>query len=87
MLVVVTADHIARGVRECCDNCPAALALQDAFPHHFVEVSDGMASIRRWGEAAVVVDLPPAAKRFVSRFDAGDEVEPFEFELPDAETL
>jgi hypothetical protein len=78
MLIKVTRDHIMRGVRVSVSGCPIGLAIQETTGFTY-EVSHCHA--HRSGDITVV-RLPPSAKRFISDFDGGWEVSPFEFELP-----
>jgi hypothetical protein len=77
MKIEVTADDIAEGVPEDGIGCPIACALNrltgDRYEVDYEEVTtpDGR-----------VIDLPPEARAFIRRFDRGDEVAPFTFELP-----
>lgn len=79
MKVIVTQDHINNGMKNCTKLCPIALALRE----HGVAPSVGAS------HAGLYIDngfwyrgrLPDAAQLFVARFDEGDKVEPFEFDL------
>ena len=79
MQVEVTADDISRGELGDGGRCPVALALQrrlgaDLFVDGF-EVYKTLSGGR--------ARLPEEARLFAKAFDAGEEVEPFEFELDD----
>ena len=80
MKVKVNNDHIQYGVKRNCEKCPIALALQDEFPYHAIEVGDDGVTI-----GADYYDLPEIAQDFISDFDDGMSVQPFEFML-DMET-
>lgn len=77
--VKVTQEHIGAGVAESCRSCPVALALQDAgYPRAvvanfiFLDAHDPDSRLLR---------TPASVVRFVHRFDSGQTVEPFEFQL------
>lgn len=72
--VAVSQDDIDFGVRHDARSCPIALSLSS--------LDEGVYVTRDW----VIVmggefDLPPEAASFVSAFDEGEAVEPFEFDL------
>jgi hypothetical protein len=81
-VIRVTADHIARGAPRNPSACPVALAIKGQIPGIYaieVEVSD--VTIRptlafRWWTCVP----PDSAADFINAFDAGEPVEPFEFE-------
>ena len=81
--VTVTKTDIAKGERKGRCTCPIARALKRCLPK-----ADGIyvypASV--WVHLPAVTSLsighlPPDAKRFVERFDGGEAVEPFTFNL------
>lgn len=80
-IINVTAEHIAKGVRDSCSHCPVALAIREALPHgpglwvDSAHVTVGKSG--HWTE----VGLPDAVTRFIEAFDQGDPVQPFAFEL------
>lgn len=74
--ISVTAEDIEKGARECEFSCPIALALRREFPK--TEVCVDSIDIR---VGDVSVKTPETAALFISDFDCGDEVEPFEFEI------
>ena len=83
--VLVTQDHIARGLAGVCSACPIALAVQDAIGGAHVEVLREQAVIHwggyRFGQGATV-DLPPKASAWLRAFDGGEaECGPFRFTL------
>jgi hypothetical protein len=83
--VVVTKEHIKKGLAGEPQSCAIALALGAKL--------DGLISVN--GEAVTFYEiaddqagsqtfwLPMEAKIFVAQFDEGEEVEPFEFDLVD----
>lgn len=75
----VTAEDIAKGIQNDCEACPIALALSRAVPGaDFIEV-DGDANYEL-DDVTYYARFPESAKNFVTRFDAGETVEPFTFE-------
>lgn len=79
--IKVTQEHINNGIKCSGVRCPIALALNfagDIFVDEcYIDDIDGN---RRF-------NTPPEASAFVSKFDAGFAVEPFEFELSDPQPL
>jgi hypothetical protein len=77
MLVKVTAEDIANGQRENPIACPIALAVK--------RISDDPYSVtvgtQILSHANSVIMLPIEATNFISQFDAGCDVEPFEFHV------
>lgn len=80
MEIKVTLEHICHGQHHKGDACPVALALREAFPNKKVWV-DPLYTIEI-GEDVYVA--PEEVRQFVERFDDGEEVEPFAFNLPKA---
>ena len=75
--VEVTAEDIAKGVRNTCDRCPIALALSAlGVIEPFV---DGYAV--EFGNCEEQVRTPEVASAFIEAFDLGNPVEPFTFEI------
>lgn len=73
----VTADDIAKGKpKEPCD-CPIAIATDRAFGGG-VAISCGQTLI---GINFVDYSLPVPARRFIRRFDDGENVKPFSFSV------
>ena len=75
----VTAEHIAQGWRGSACNCPIALALKDEWPGAEVEVSGPdieVSADRLW-----LAQCDDTAMDFIVRFDAGADVQPFEFDV------
>ena len=82
--ITVTAQHIAAGVREDCENCPIALAILEAFPGvGYVAVGPGTCTIAPADgpTGATDVDLPESALNFIWDFDDGGHPKPFTFTL------
>jgi hypothetical protein len=81
----VTAEHIAKGERECGSSCPVALAIQEAerdMPRLGICVDEY--------EIECGVDrykTPEAVRAFVKAYDTEQPVEPFEFELTDKDLM
>lgn len=62
--------------------CPIALAIRELHPDARVDVFDNTAALTLpGGTALLLARLPQEARRFIDRFDSGEPVEPFEFEL------
>lgn len=94
MIIHVTAEDIAEGVRENCSKCPVARAIHRAAGATSVDVSAGPGpriSPIQW-EAYVYptarhvpstkIDLPGIVVARIEAYDATGVMEPFEFELP-----
>ena len=79
MKVRVTQDHIDRGKRLNPDLCPIAIALADEGWRQ-VEVACGAALSRERSGL-----LPVRVSAWVSDFDEGATVKPFEFEFEDVQ--
>ena len=84
MLIRVTQEHIDKGVRDDCRQCPVALAIQEAtksivdvLPMYcqFTYISD-------WPGKAV--NLPIEVTEFIKGFDSEGFGLPFTFELDHA---
>jgi hypothetical protein len=75
----VTSDDIAKGEREQPCRCPIALALTRAHPGQWV-LGEHTADFY-FDDADGTISLPNEARDFIKRFDNGDPVEPFSFEL------
>jgi hypothetical protein len=77
----VTADHIKRGEPQDSEKCPIALAMKEQ-RGDYVDVDGCHAWYHPPGNdgGALTADLPEEARKFVDRFDHGDETAgPFEF--------
>lgn len=75
--VKVTQEHIDKGIACDCEFCPLALALHD------MGLTEAIVGVDDWvpehhGDELL---LPPKARKFVSAFDYGYNVEPTEIEL------
>jgi hypothetical protein len=84
MLITVTQEHIERGKKKNCAECPVALALHDAgFPDAYVSFDRVWASPddRLNNYNCLLAFLPILVRVWISNFDSGKHVEPFEFEL------
>ena len=76
--VSVTHEHIEKGLLKSCTLCPIALALRALGDQYSYVVGDRyLYNIHQ----EIVALLPEEARAFIVRFDAGDYVEPFEFEV------
>ena len=76
MRVQVTQDHIDNGCRGLMGSCPIALAVRELTGANNVLVLD----------CGVIADgrdsgIPREAREFVRRFDNGEKVQPFDFEI------
>ena len=80
MIVTVTQDHIDKGVRNDCTECALALALRPHFSFTIPGVFDSCVVVLSGGQLKYS-DLPENAEIWLRKFDLGQEVEPFEFEL------
>jgi hypothetical protein len=84
LLVTVTLDHIRRGKRGKCGECPGALAIMEAAPTLFAAVAVNTHSIDLWFMSPKyrrIALTPQPLRAFVKLFDAGNSVEPFSFHL------
>lgn len=77
MKVKVLQHHIDQGIRKDTERCAIALALQEQFPEMEVVVGLTCASV----DMASWIFQGADATNFVMRFDEGEPVEPFEFEM------
>ena len=77
--VRVTQEHINGGTRNDCGCCPVALALIDML-YECVRVDATHIEIRI-GTSVRGFLTPLEVAIFVRKYDGGEEVEPFEFEL------
>jgi hypothetical protein len=80
MKVIVNVDQwcIDNGFPICAGECPVALALARATGHD-AQVTGSEAFV--YNPKMVAYKLPRIAEDFVIRFDSGQQVEPFTFEL------
>ena len=89
----VTQQDIDLGQRDKCKRCPIALAMQRTFPN----LESSVYTTDVWLSKHGFIVLPHEARRFIDRFDSGDEqvrrfiyrfdaddrenIRPFSFEL------
>lgn len=80
-IVRVTEDHISRGVKGSCVDCPIALAINEQLhPYPTALVGDGYITFRFMHNGDYIkVDREFSARvrKFVNDFDHGHKVEPF----------
>lgn len=80
MKISVTREHLRNGKPISPGLCPVALALgEQHVGQEFVVFSTHMTC--QMGNGRAVFVLPPNAVLNISRFDKGEQVEPYEFEL------
>lgn len=81
MLVEVTQQDINKGLPKIVGACAVALAVQRAYgvPTAWI----GPLRIGTKGGENGTHDTPPSVDRWIQRFDAGERVEPFSFNIPD----
>lgn len=92
--VAVTAQHITRGIRADCSCCPLALAASDAFPGKLciatwdrIYVYPDAGTHRDYIENGELAERGPDeiwnhnGDNFITRFDAGKDVEPQDIDL------
>lgn len=77
MRISVTEDHIKKGRKREPRFCPVAIAVRERLKLSEYQVDVGN---RIWIKD-FPVEIPHAVNRFVSDFDNGRPVEPFEFDL------
>ena len=83
----VTQRHIDSGVSGGSTSCPVALAVREVLGVD-ADVSVGSYTLGYRPKNRLdyrLLDLPTRVTDFISRFDKGLEVDPFEFELPGPE--
>lgn len=80
MTIDVTAQDIDRGCKLSPYHCPLALAVSRALSGRRIAIT---ACVRVYSgfSTSVALALPETARNFRRRFDQGDPVEPFSFEL------
>lgn len=77
--IQITQQDIVNGIPEKEDKCPIALALlRQGYKH--VEVYDDYISCQNTNLDIEYFHTPFEAAEFISKFDEGKEVNPFEFE-------
>lgn len=80
----VTQQHIDKGCRIQASNCPIALAIDELLKEPLQAwVCQSNIGIGAEGEERFRYqeNTPESAKEFITRFDAGEPVEPFSFDL------
>jgi hypothetical protein len=83
MIIKVTQKHIDEGKPSSCGSCPIALAVLES-DNRIMNVQAMLSVIRIDFDGSTpirVITTPYEAVRFMRKFDWGQEVEPFEFEL------
>lgn len=81
ILVEVTHEDIANGVRCCQDSCPVAHAIARTLGNYrsvYVGL-EVMSWARTSGDIANQQETPVRVQRFIRRFDTHKPVEPFKF--------
>ena len=83
MTITVSAEDIRCGIPNEPCRCPIALATRRVNPSLQVVVSTKDVSLMSsFADLSYkCYDLPAEAKEFVRKFDVGDDVQPFSFEL------
>jgi hypothetical protein len=82
MKVAITQDHIDTGCSTTWAD-PIALALKEALGKRCTSVSSIPEKLHfRYKGVAVTVRNPPAVVGWLFKFDNGDTVEPFTYDLP-----
>lgn len=77
MQIKVTQEDIDKGTKRSCTLCPVALAVKRQFLKSTILVCEGTIDISK----ELIYDTPYEVAQFICNFDAGNLVEPFEFEL------
>lgn len=78
MVINVTGRHIAGGKRSDCNYCPIALAFKEAG----LNIQVGSYFIHRSpDDLENASELPNAVCDFIRKFDRGQPVQPFSFEI------
>jgi len=79
----ITEDDIRRGIRERCEECPAALAAIRLFPGHGCSAGQiGVVLMSPGGEVTMAIyETSEALQAFMDDFDAGYPVSPAEYGL------
>lgn len=76
MKIIVTQNHIDRGVRGSCYSCPVALATRDAGCQCVLHLD----YLCKYNEDQKF-KLPKEVRNFIVEHDAWKDVRPFEFDL------
>ena len=79
MRIVVKQEHIKSGIHKSPISCPIARAVREAFG-----VDDVGATHYSIYVAGKRYEVPDSVQSFIKRFDDGEVVEPFEFELKES---
>ena len=79
MLIRVTAEDLKHGTLMDCHRCPVALALNRATGKRWV-VTSGYCRPAGYSHLGSCL-FPPFVRDKIERLDAGEQIEPFEFEL------
>jgi hypothetical protein len=81
MIINVTQDHINQGSRKTAKVCPVALAFSDVGLKNPVVGTTGVTYEHPDDDSRVLSDLPAWVGYRIRRFDEGEGMEPFSFEL------
>lgn len=88
MIIKVTKECIQAGIRNSCIKCPVAIAMSQSPLINVEARSDFLLWIQDVGKLKCIkygkMPTPLAVQDFISRFDMGLIVAPFEFEIPDS---
>lgn len=85
MIINVTEVDILCGKKKSCTHCPVAYAVKRATGRKRNVVVDGQyltIGLDRQNEQEIY--LPKKARDFISKFDDGQKVKPFSFNIPDS---
>lgn len=82
----VTQKDINSGIRADCHVCPVAIAVSRVLGLNDVEISAAsiyadFAGSNYYREARIIQPLPLQVRSYIRAFDAGNEIEPFSFNL------
>lgn len=78
MKIKVLQRHINAGEPGMGEHCPVAIAIKEQSKHKFVNVKGLEMYLGAWRAPS-----PDKVVQFVERFDNGESVKPFYFELPE----
>lgn len=78
MLIEVTQEHIDKGVKKNCQNCPVAIAAQAVLQNSDIRMGQWTLYDSRF---TTIARVPFVVTDFVNRFDLGLPVQPFSFNL------
>lgn len=82
--IEVTSEDIACGIESNCTECPIALALRRATTRVYHVHADRIEYPLAHGGG--YVPHPPQVREWIGRFDSGQRVDPFGFDLPELAT-